>query len=90
MGPPTVSPRGVSTPSSGRSLIQTGLREWADASAFETSHQRPQALKPFPLNYNTVRTHSGIRHQTPMLRLNNLLLNLGILRLLPRSWSATS
>jgi hypothetical protein len=41
-------------------FIQTSLREWAYASAFETSHQRPQALKPFPLNYNTVRTHSGI------------------------------
>jgi transposase InsO family protein len=55
--------------------IQTSLRECAYASAFETSHQRTQALKPFLLNYNTVRTHSGIRHQTPMLRLNNLLGN---------------
>jgi transposase InsO family protein len=56
-------------------FIQTSLREWAYARAYETSHQRTQALTPFLLNYNTVRTHSGIRYQTPMLRLNNLLGN---------------
>jgi transposase InsO family protein len=56
-------------------FIQTSLREWAYARAFETSHQRAQALKPFLVDYNTVRTHSGIRHETPMLRLNNLLGN---------------
>lgn len=56
-------------------FIQTSLREWAYAKAYETSHQRTQALKPFLLDYNTVRTHSGIRHQTPMLRMNNLLGN---------------
>jgi transposase InsO family protein len=56
-------------------FIQTSLREWAYVRAFETSHQRTQALKPFLLSYNTVRTHSGIHHQTPMLRLNNLLGN---------------
>jgi len=56
-------------------FIQTSLREWAYGRAYETSHQRTQALAPFLLNYNTVRTHSGIRHQTPMLRLNNLLGN---------------
>jgi transposase InsO family protein len=56
-------------------FIQTSLREWAYRRAYETSHQRTQALTPFLLNYNTVRTHSGIRHQTPMLRLNNLLGN---------------
>jgi transposase InsO family protein len=56
-------------------FIQTSLREWAYTRAYETSHQRTQALTPFLLDYNTVRTHSGIRHQTPMLRLNNLLGN---------------
>ena len=56
-------------------FIQTSLREWAYGRAYETSHQRTQALKPFLLDYNTVRTHSGIRHQTPMLTLNNLLGN---------------
>jgi hypothetical protein len=56
-------------------FIQTSLRERAYARAYETSHERTQALKPFLVDHNAVRTHSGFRHQTPMLRLNNLLGN---------------
>ena len=56
-------------------FIQTSLREWAYANTYETSLQRTAQLKPWLLNYNTLRTHSGIKHQTPMLRLNNLLGN---------------
>jgi hypothetical protein len=56
-------------------FIQTSLREWAYAHTYETSHQRTAQLKPWLVDYNTVRTHSGIKHLTPMLRLNNLLGN---------------
>jgi transposase InsO family protein len=54
-------------------FIQTSLREWAYAGAYDTSDQRTTALKPFLTAYNTTRTHSGIQHQTPFERMNNLL-----------------
>ncbi len=54
-------------------FIQTSLREWAYAKAYETSLQRTQALRPFMTDYNTIRTHSGIKHMTPFARLNNVL-----------------
>lgn len=56
-------------------FIQTSLREWAYAKAYQTSAGRTAALAPWMLGYNTTRTHSGIKHQTPMVRLNNLLGN---------------
>jgi transposase InsO family protein len=56
-------------------FIQTSLREWAYARAYDTSTRRTAALAPWMHVYNTTRTHSGIKHQTPMLRLNNLLGN---------------
>ena len=54
-------------------FIQTSLREWAYALAYSTSDDRTDALIPWLKSYNTARTHSGIRHQTPFTKLNNLL-----------------
>jgi transposase InsO family protein len=54
-------------------FIQTSLREWAYAAAYNTSAQRTNALMPWLIAYNTIRTHSGIQHQTPFARMNNLL-----------------
>jgi transposase InsO family protein len=50
-------------------FIQTSLREWAYAVAYSTSDDRTEALIPWLKSYNTARTHSGIRHQTPMRQL---------------------
>ena len=54
-------------------FIQTSLREWAYALAYSTSDDRTEALIPWLKSYNTARTHSGSRHQTPFTKLNNLL-----------------
>jgi len=54
-------------------FIQTSLREWAYAKPYQTSAQRTKLLKPWLTAYNTTRTHSGINHQTPFARMNNLL-----------------
>jgi transposase InsO family protein len=54
-------------------FIQTSLREWAYANAYQTSAQRTGALKPWLTGYNTTRSHSAIKHQTPFARMNNLL-----------------
>lgn len=54
-------------------FIQTSLREWAYANAYQTSAQRNRALAPWISKYNSQRTHSGIGHRTPLDRLNNLL-----------------
>jgi transposase InsO family protein len=59
-------------------FVQTSLREWAYAHAYETSDQRGQALKPFLFRYNWHRPHMGINRQTPISRLglseDNLLM----------------
>jgi transposase InsO family protein len=54
-------------------FIQTSLREWAYAKAYTTSAERTETLKPWLQIYNTTRTHSGIKHMTPFVRLNNVL-----------------
>ena len=54
-------------------FIQTSLREWAYANAYQTSAERTRALAPWITRYNNQRTHSGIGHRTPFDRLNNLL-----------------
>jgi transposase InsO family protein len=56
-------------------FIQTSLREWAYAVAYSSSDERRQAMAPFIDRYNTKRPHSALAHQTPWLRLNNLLGN---------------
>lgn len=54
-------------------FIQTSLREWAYANAYQTSNERTDALSPWIARYNSQRHHSGIGHRTPFNRLNNLL-----------------
>ena len=50
-------------------FIQTALREWAYAQAYETSDRRADEL-PFWLHrYNWHRPHGGIKYQTPISRL---------------------
>ena len=58
-------------------FIQTALREWAYARAYQTSTQRAQDLPLWTHSYNWHRPHSGIKQQTPIghlnLNQNNLL-----------------
>jgi len=50
-------------------FIQTALREWAYARAYETSDQRAQALPLWTHLYNWHRPHGGTNDQTPISRL---------------------
>jgi transposase InsO family protein len=58
-------------------FIQTALREWAYATAFEHSDQRRQALLPWLHRYNWHRPHASLANKPPISRLgltgNNLL-----------------
>jgi transposase InsO family protein len=58
-------------------FIQTALREWAYATAFENSHQRRDALAPWLHRYNWHRPHASLAKMPPISRLgltrNNLL-----------------
>lgn len=57
-------------------FVQTSLREWAYARAYESSAQREAALQPFIDHYNWLRPHSALNHQPPITRIpgvNNLL-----------------
>ena len=51
-------------------FIQTALREWAYARAYETSHQRAADLPKWTHMYNWHRPHGGIKDKTPISRLN--------------------
>ena len=50
-------------------FIQTALREWAYARAYQTSDQRAQDLPTWTHMYNWHRPHGGIKDQTPISRL---------------------
>ena len=50
-------------------FIQTALREWAYARAYQTSRQRAQDLPTWTHMYNWHRPHGGIKDQTPISRL---------------------
>lgn len=50
-------------------FIQTALREWAYARAYQTSDQRAQDLPLWTHIYNWHRPHGGIKDQTPISRL---------------------
>ena len=50
-------------------FIQTALREWAYARAYETSDQRAEELPAWTHRYNWHRPHGGIKAQTPISRL---------------------
>jgi transposase InsO family protein len=58
-------------------FIQTALREWAYATAFEHSDQRRQALLPWLHRYNWHRPHASLAKKPPISRIgltgNNLL-----------------
>ena len=58
-------------------FIQTALREWAYAQAYDTSDQRADELPIWLHRYNWHRPHGGIKSMTPISRLgltgNNLL-----------------
>ncbi len=56
-------------------FIQTLLREWAYAGAFNTSAHRSAALPRYLKYYNEERPHMGIRGRSPQLRLEELLVN---------------
>jgi transposase InsO family protein len=53
-------------------FIQTSLREWAYANAYDSSAARTQALDPWIAEYNTTRSHSGLKNQPPFTWLTNL------------------
>ena len=50
-------------------FIQTALREWAYAQAYQTSERRAQELPFWMHRYNWRRLHGGIKSQTPISRL---------------------
>jgi transposase InsO family protein len=58
-------------------FIQTLLREWAYAVAYETSNQRVQALPAWLRYYNRIRPHGSLGGVAPMSRIpqrrNNVL-----------------
>jgi transposase InsO family protein len=58
-------------------FIQTSLREWAYAQAYENSRQRKDRLPIWLHRYNWHRPHAGINAKTPISRLglteNNVL-----------------
>ena len=49
-------------------FIQTNLREWAYARAFQTSAERAAAMLPWITDYNTNRPHSALGGKPPMSR----------------------
>ncbi len=58
-------------------FIQTALREWAYACAYQSSEQRTQALRAWVHHYNWHRPHTALKSHPPISRLrldgNNLL-----------------
>ncbi|RIX48775.1 MAG: transposase [Rhodocyclales bacterium GT-UBC] len=57
-------------------FIQTALREWAYARAYESSGRRTQLLPLWLHQYNWHRPHASLKYQPPISRitaLNNLV-----------------
>jgi len=54
-------------------FIQTSLREWAYARAYQSCAERGQAMTPWIANYNHARPHSALGGQPPVTKLNNVL-----------------
>ncbi|MCP1540341.1 IS481-like element ISMex2 family transposase [Methylorubrum extorquens] len=50
-------------------FVQTSLREWAYARAYDTSEQRRAELPAFLFRYNWQRPHGGINGSTPISRI---------------------
>jgi len=54
-------------------FIQTSLREWAYARAYQSSAERGQAMHPWIADYNHSRPHSALGGRPPLEKLNNVL-----------------
>jgi transposase InsO family protein len=54
-------------------FIQTSLREWVYARAYQSSAERCQAMPPWIADYNHTRPHSALGGKPPVAKLNNLL-----------------
>jgi transposase InsO family protein len=54
-------------------FIQTSLREWAYARAYQSSAERGRAMHPWITDYNHIRPHSALGGQPPLTKLNNVL-----------------
>lgn len=54
-------------------FIQTSLREWAYARAYQSSAERGQAMQPWITDYNHTRPHSALGGKPPTSKLNNVL-----------------
>ena len=54
-------------------FIQTSLREWAYARAYQSSAERGHAMTPWIANYNHSRPHSALGGKPPAATLNNVL-----------------
>lgn len=56
-------------------LVQTTLREWAYARAYDTSAQRAEAFAPWLHHYNWHRPHASLGYNPPISRIpmNNVL-----------------
>ena len=54
-------------------FIQTSLREWAYARAYQSSAERGQAMLPSITDYNHSRPHSALGGKPPLENLNNVL-----------------
>jgi transposase InsO family protein len=54
-------------------FIQTSLREWAYARAYQSSAERGHAMQPWIAEYNHTRPHSALGGLPPAAKLNNVL-----------------
>ena len=54
-------------------FIQTSLREWAYARAYQSSAERGRAMLPWIVDYNQTRPHSALGGKPPLAKLNNVL-----------------
>lgn len=50
-------------------FIQTSIREWAYATAFQSSAARTRAMHPWLHDYNTRRPHSALNGKPPLSRI---------------------
>jgi transposase InsO family protein len=54
-------------------FIQTSLREWAYALAYQSSAERDQAMQPWITSYNHSRRHSALGGIPPLAKLTTFL-----------------
>ncbi len=61
------------TSGKGERFIQTSLREWIYATAFETSDSRTAAMPAWLCGYNTTRPHTALGGRPPISKLTDNL-----------------